>query len=607
MRSNCRILGAAIARVALLLVLGALSTSGYPAAFSHVWPAERIAALQGGSVRLLDKNKNVIDTLPISTVRSLLDVKRRITQQAGIDAELFVVDGDSPNAFATRVNEKNVIGFNIPMLKAFGHDTDAIAAVMGHEVAHLVRGHGVQRQETDAVLGIIGLIAGLALDHKLSRRYGTYTDLGSTLTSLGATLVARSFTRDQEREADDHGLRYTHAAGFSAAGAVRLWENMPQRGFSFFATHPPTAERVQNIRTVLATLLPQRVDSSTTAETRPSQPATAGTIASVAEFKEDSSASDDPFILALNAFRQGRYEDALRHAMVSAEKGDPRGQFGLGYLHLYGRGTPKDYPKAAEYFRLAAAQESALAITYLGIMYELGWGFQRDPSTAAEFYGKAAAADFPHAVARLASLKLVGRGVARDPVEAVALASKAATANDALGQYVLGVAYYQGQGIEQDYTKAREFFESTAARGFGPSNTMLGLIYSQGRGVTKNYETAASFYRKAIEKNDATGKASLGFLYLSGRGVSRDVAEARRLFDEAHQQGNSVGTIGLGQVLRDGIGVEKDPVRALAFFDLAVRRGAGSAAKLRDDLTRLLSEEQITTARKLADSMHGMR
>ena len=277
--------GFLIARASIFLLFCALSTPGFSAAFKHSWSADRIASLQGETVKLLDKNKNVIDTLPLSTVRSLLDVKRRITQQAGIEAELYVVDGDSPNAFATRVDEKNVIGFNVPMLKAFGHDTDSIAAVMGHEVAHLVKGHGIQRQETDAVLGIIGIIAGLALDHKLSRRYGTYTDIGSTLTSLGATLASRSFTRDQEREADDHGIRYMHSAGFSAGGAVRLWENMPQRGFSFFSTHPPTAERVQSIQAMLAALAPQRVQSSPTVATRPSQPSAPVAGAWVAEFK----------------------------------------------------------------------------------------------------------------------------------------------------------------------------------------------------------------------------------------------------------------------------------------------------------------------------------
>src|SRR5438552_3570613 len=113
-------------RSATTFLLTLACASGAEAAlFQYTWSAERISALPNTSVRLFDKDKNLIDTLPVAYVRTLVDVKRRVAQEAGVDAELYVTDGQAPNAFATVAGGKNVIGFNIPMLKVFGSDEHA--------------------------------------------------------------------------------------------------------------------------------------------------------------------------------------------------------------------------------------------------------------------------------------------------------------------------------------------------------------------------------------------------------------------------------------------------------------------------------------------------
>ena len=577
------------------------------ALFNSSWQASKIASLTGPGVRLLDKNKNVIGELNVNHVRELIEVQRRLEREIGINGELYIVDGDSPNAFAATLQGKNIIGFNLGMMRMVGSDRDALAAVMGHELAHLVKGHSQQTQEREVVLGIIGLVAGLALDRKFSQRSGAPTNLGTNLSILGTTLVGRSFSRDQEREADKFGVQWMSAAGYDPNGALRLWQRM-RADFSFFSTHPSSDERLQNIRTQLADL-PKRDPPVQVAAAAPSVTQAVGPASKqvITEFQEDTSDADDPFILGLTAYRAGRYTEAFTHAMESANRGDARGQFGVGYLYLAGQGVSKDYSKAAEFLTQAADQQSLMATTYLGLMHELGLGFPKDFAAAAGYYQKGVDAEFPNAMARLAALKFSGAGVPKDPQGALELANKAAEQNDSLGAYLVGNAYFTGSGVPQDYTQTRNWMARSAQQGFTPAIAMMGVLYVQGRGVPQNFAEAARYYKLAADKNNVVGKVGLATLHLSGRGVPRDYAESRRLFEEAYKQGNAVAAAGLGQIYRDGLGVAKEAPRALAWFDVAVRKGYAAATKPRDDLTATLTPADVQYAKTLAEFLLTQR
>jgi len=122
-----------------------------------------------------------------------------------------------------------------------GIRTDAIAVTMGHEFAHLHLGHsGAARKEREdtarGVSNVLGTILNIA-----------GVPFGGTIASVGVTAVARSFTRDEERAADELGLKWATGAGFDVCGkarAVRMYQSMRSGvDIPFLSTHPSYGER----------------------------------------------------------------------------------------------------------------------------------------------------------------------------------------------------------------------------------------------------------------------------------------------------------------------------------------------------------------------------
>jgi predicted Zn-dependent protease len=75
---------------------------------------------------------------------------------------------------------------------------------------------------------------------------GLFVPFGGTITSLAATSIARSFTRDEERAADKQGIRWAVAAGYDPCGKARTVEHFARYssdGIPLLSTHPSYGER----------------------------------------------------------------------------------------------------------------------------------------------------------------------------------------------------------------------------------------------------------------------------------------------------------------------------------------------------------------------------
>ncbi len=67
----------------------------------------------------------------------------RISRTANVQSELYIAAGDEPNAFAgPDATGRNIMGINVGMVKLVGADASVYAALIGHEAAHLAKGHG---------------------------------------------------------------------------------------------------------------------------------------------------------------------------------------------------------------------------------------------------------------------------------------------------------------------------------------------------------------------------------------------------------------------------------------------------------------------------------
>jgi Zn-dependent protease with chaperone function len=124
-----------------------------------------------------------------------------------------------------------------------------LAYVLGHELGHYLKRHGVQQlmelKNTGNALAFFSLIAA-----------GAGVGFVGDLAQLAALLGHYAYNRDQEREADHVGFELMVKAGYAPQEAARIWEGLEQERTRehddqpsvFFATHPSTEERIEALK-----------------------------------------------------------------------------------------------------------------------------------------------------------------------------------------------------------------------------------------------------------------------------------------------------------------------------------------------------------------------
>ncbi len=130
---------------------------------------------------------------------------------------------------------------------------DELASIMGHEIAHVSARHSASQLSKQQLLNIGVLGAAIATG-------GAIQQFGD-LVNIGSVLAFSKFSRDDERQADDLGMRYMVDAGYNPKGAIdamktiqRLNDSVPGALETWFMTHPPTEERIQSLTNELNTL-----------------------------------------------------------------------------------------------------------------------------------------------------------------------------------------------------------------------------------------------------------------------------------------------------------------------------------------------------------------
>ncbi len=136
---------------------------------------------------------------------------------------------------------------------------DALAAVMGHEVAHATSGHSDERMSQETVKRAV-LFAGAAYTAARWRKLSD-KDRAIAMAALGMGAVAADvavllpYSRLHENEADEIGLRFMVRAGYDPLEAPRLWERMarrsPSRTPTFLSSHPHPLDRARRLRELI--------------------------------------------------------------------------------------------------------------------------------------------------------------------------------------------------------------------------------------------------------------------------------------------------------------------------------------------------------------------
>ncbi len=219
-------------------------TAGLLGACATTMELEQIGAQQFEAIR--EQSPLVKDRRTIAYVacvaNSIVDVLEG--DDAAMYWELAIVDNPTINAFVLP-GGKIVVFSGILTVAQNQHQ---LAAVMGHEVAHVTAGHPkerINRQEA-ATFGADTLA--LILGGGYARQTQAAQSSLRTLTTLG---VLNPFSRGQESEADIIGLEYMAKAGFDPRESVELWKIMNEKNKTnipeYMSTHPSGETRIDDL------------------------------------------------------------------------------------------------------------------------------------------------------------------------------------------------------------------------------------------------------------------------------------------------------------------------------------------------------------------------
>src|SRR5687767_11779624 len=159
--------------------------------------------------------------------------------------QVTAIEMDRPTAFAL---PGGFIFVARALVQLCNKNEDAIAFIVAHEMAHVIRRHAIDRLLQQKVVS--------ALAHVSPARGA----LGAWIRSVGFQGLERAYSQDEEFEADELAVLLMRAAGFDPAGANRMLQCLGELDGSpdslglnrYLSTHPPIDERVNRLRRLAA-------------------------------------------------------------------------------------------------------------------------------------------------------------------------------------------------------------------------------------------------------------------------------------------------------------------------------------------------------------------
>ena len=325
--------------------------------------------------------------------------------------------------------------------------------------------------------------------------------------------------------------------------------------------------------------------------------------------------------MATQAEKEGRYDEALEHYMIAANKfhfslvscrkigeyyfngisveqdyyqavkwfreaarrsrtgqdGDGLARYALGCCYYYGKGVEQDYSEAVKWFRRAIKFGCVEALDHLGQCYEEGKGVKEIYAEAVNWYRKSAIHGYAPAQFHLGRCYANGMGIVKDFAEAFNWYHKAAIQGNGYAQNNLGTCYCDGLGVEQDYYQAVQWYIRAANQGLSKAQNNLGRCYYLGSGVEQDYSEAVKWFHKSAEQNEAGALNNLGLCYDLGRGVVQDYSEAVKWYIKAANQGLPKAQNNLGNCYYLGRGIVQDYSEAVKWYIKAANQGLPKA------------------------------
>ncbi|SYZ73663.1 Peptidase M48 Ste24p [Candidatus Zixiibacteriota bacterium] len=159
-----------------------------------------------------------------------------------------IIDTNLVNAFAT---PGGYVFLYTGLLKQMDNEAE-LAAVMAHEISHVVARHGIKRLQAAMGVSILEQLV-----------FGNDPGALKAAVNVGMGLTFASYSRENENEADSYGIQYMIKAGYDPSGAITMFEKlaaMSQGDPNFFEKlsmdHPETQDRISKSKALIESLKP---------------------------------------------------------------------------------------------------------------------------------------------------------------------------------------------------------------------------------------------------------------------------------------------------------------------------------------------------------------
>jgi len=155
-----------------------------------------------------------------------------------------VIKSDEPNAFAL---PGGFIFVTRSLVELCERDRDELAFILGHEMAHVIRGHAIKRIVSTSAVNVA------------SRAVPIRGQLSAWLRKVGIQFLESAYSQELEFQADKLGIRLADAAGYNPNASIKLLGRLNKLSLSeskfvagnYFSSHPAFEMRISNINRFL--------------------------------------------------------------------------------------------------------------------------------------------------------------------------------------------------------------------------------------------------------------------------------------------------------------------------------------------------------------------
>lgn len=262
MRRGWQVLGRLLAVGLLALAAQGCATTDFVTGrkVNNLWDLNEDVRLGGDLFRDLKREAQSKgapingDKAQVAKLREMVKRISAVSHLPNLPYEVALIQNDVVNAYALPGGKIAVFEGLYRGKERLVHDDDEMAAVLGHEIAHVTCRHSTEEMTRQMPIEL--LMMGGAIYAELKGDEDLQSILGGAFAVYQGLFVTRYSRRDED-EADRVGLMYMARAGYDPGAAVRLWEQAVKRrgmelqALNILSTHPTGQHRVDRLREAL--------------------------------------------------------------------------------------------------------------------------------------------------------------------------------------------------------------------------------------------------------------------------------------------------------------------------------------------------------------------